>query len=710
MLTEEVKKRIQSAYTQWLNSKNLKPRYGQRLMLAEIAKTLASADKNADIEDHDAPICVVEAGTGTGKTIAYLLAGIPVAQYYEKTLVIATATVALQEQIVNKDLPDVQNNSGLPVNFTLAKGRGRYVCLSKLDTLLQDGAQDTMGLYPDEESSVIATDEVDLYNDMINQLADGSWDGERDSWPQELETKAWQRVTTDHAQCSGRRCSYINQCSFFKAREQINKVDVIVANHDLVLADLALGGGAILPPTDECIFIFDEGHHLPDKTIDHFAQFSRIRSTERWLDQAAKAVASSAPAITHSSTSEYLQELPPLIETAKQQTAMLFNYLQSLLEAKEESSSRDSFNEFTVCRFEEGVVPEELSAQSENLALSFRDMEGRLGKLCSILDEAMEDGYHSISQATAEVWFPVLSSMRLRTENNLMLWQDYASAIEAEEPPRSRWVSYVENIAGVDIEVASSPIIASGTLQHYLWSRCYGALVTSATLSSLNKFDRFAMRAGIPKRAKFATVPSPFDYQNAELVVPAMPCEPSDNQGHTNYIIDELPSMLKHNLGALVLFSSRRQMLDVYDGLDEKWRKKVICQGDSSKQEIISKHKKAIDKKQQSVIFGLASFAEGVDLPGDYCSHVVIAKIPFAVPDQPVEAALAEWIESRGGNPFMDISVPDAATRLVQACGRLLRTETDEGTISLLDKRVITKRYGGLMLNSLPPFKRVINK
>jgi len=150
-------------------------------------------------------------------------------------------------------------------------------------------------------------------------------------------------------------------------------------------------------------------------------------------------------------------------------------------------------------------------------------------------------------------------------------------------------------------------------------------------------------------------------------------------------------------------------MLEVYAGLPADFRERVLVQGDLSKQELIRQHRGRIDKGEQSVIFGLASFAEGVDLPGKYCEHVVIAKIPFAVPDDPVEAALSEWIERNGGNPFMEIAVPDASLRLIQACGRLLRTEQDTGTVTLLDRRLVTQRYGKAILNALPPFRREID-
>jgi ATP-dependent DNA helicase DinG len=160
--------------------------------------------------------------------------------------------------------------------------------------------------------------------------------------------------------------------------------------------------------------------------------------------------------------------------------------------------------------------------------------------------------------------------------------------------------------------------------------------------------------------------------------------------------------------GTLVLFASRKQMQEVHAALDAQWQQMILLQDTLSKHELLNRHRALIDEGKGSIIFGLASFAEGVDLPGNYCRHVIIAKIPFAVPDEPVEAALAEWIESGGGNPFMEIAVPDAALKLVQASGRLLRSETDSGRITLLDRRIVSKSYGRAMLDSLPPFKREI--
>ena len=215
------------------------------------------------------------------------------------------------------------------------------------------------------------------------------------------------------------------------------------------------------------------------------------------------------------------------------------------------------------------------------------------------------------------------------------------------------------------------------------------------------------MHAGLPEAAHYNVVPSPFHYQEmASLVVPALDSDPSDPSAHTAAVIDWLNENVDLQEGSLVLFASRRQMLDTYDGITQELRDAVLMQDHFSKQELLKRHHVRIDAGDGSIIFGLASFSEGIDLPGAYCQHVVIAKIPFAVPDEPIEEALAEWVESQGGNAFMQISVPDAALRLVQASGRLLRSENDCGRISLLDRRIVNRRYGREMLESLPPYRR----
>ena len=287
------------------------------------------------------------------------------------------------------------------------------------------------------------------------------------------------------------------------------------------------------------------------------------------------------------------------------------------------------------------------------------------------------------------------------------LWLDFGRS-EISDPPPARWLKFGAANGQETISCHSSPTLATDFLNSHLWERAAAVLITSASLTALGRFDRFVLHAGTPSDATYLVVSSPFDYSRGTLHVPSHLPEANRAEAHTEALTAELPEMLKVAKGTLVLFASRRQMLDVYERLSEPDRGFILMQDQQSKKALLDEHRARIDRDEKSVIFGLASFAEGVDLPSSYCEHVIIAKIPFAVPDDPREAALSEWVEKRGGNAFREISVPDAGARLLQACGRLLRTEQDQGRITILDTRLLTKHYGRQLLDSLPPFTRVL--
>ena len=704
MLTEDLKEAIREAYATLMEGKSLTPRWGQRQMIAEIANTLARVPAPGESPGEPA-VCVIEAGTGTGKTIAYAAAAIPMAQALGKRLVVCTATVALQEQFVNKDLPDIHHHSGLDFSYALAKGRRRYVCLSKLDRLMAhgQGESDLLPLYPDEMETPVAAEALPVYTGMLEALGRGQWDGDRDNWPEAIREDIWYGATTDHSQCSGRRCPNIGQCSFFRARDALQNADIIVTNHDLALSDLALGGGAILSAPEDSIDVVDEGHHLPEKALSHFASFCRLHTTAQWLRDCARQLRQAGPALAQLDGLERpLQALPAAMEEAAGAIEQAEQVVAGLFEHVDTSNSRDN----PQLRFENGRVPELLLAVARPLAAQFQKLAADLGRVESTLEGALEDDFAGLDKADIETWHINLGGMLARAESALSLWQAYAVSGEGEEPPRARWITLLDSGPQFGFDLRCSPILAADILQECLWSRAAGVIVTSATITALNSFERFKLHSGVPAEANFKVVASPFDYSRAVFSVPPMDCDPGDAERHTEALIDQLPQLLDLSEGSLVLFSSRRQMLDVYQGLSGELGDAILMQGDYSKQEILRRHRQTIDEGRGSVIFGLASFAEGVDLPGDYCRHVVIAKIPFAVPDSPLEAALAEWVEASGRNAFMEISVPDAALRLVQASGRLLRTEEDYGRVTLMDRRLLTRRYGRAILESLPPFRR----
>ncbi len=698
-IPESLKQEIQQAYTHYLQSKGFRARYGQRLMIAEIVKGLVAQG------DDGHAISVVEAGTGTGKTVAYLLAALPVARHLGKRLVVSTATIALQEQIVIKDLPDLAKHSGLQFSYELVKGRGRYLCLSKLDLHLQNhGNQNpNQALYEDELDLRLDDRTHQLYEQLGEAYARGDWDGERDSWRVELDNKEWQPITTDHRQCSNRRCSHFSACCFFRSRQGLDQADCIVANHDLVLSDLALGGGAILPEPQETIYIFDEGHHLADKALQHFSYRVRLLSSQHWNRQLPKTLARMVKELGNPET--LARNLAPLSEPVES-IDQLLGQLLPVVAALQQSLPADDRNKAHF-RFVDGVVPEDVRELATQLSRVYGRQFSLLDAAAEALKEAINEPHLGIPKEGAERWFPTLGRMLARAESTLALWRDYAQHPPASAVPQARWLTAIDNPDGQDTEVACSPIVAAATLREHLWDRCAGAVVTSATLTALGEFQRLIMRTGLPADCRFSRVPSPFDYASAgKINIPKLDVSPAEVEGHDQAVADALKQGLSGEDAALVLFTSWRQMLRVQELLQSESKFEILAQGMQSKQEVLRLHKARIDEGKGSVLFGLASFAEGIDLPGDYLTHVVIAKIPFAVPGDPVEAALHEWVRHNGGDPFMDISVPDASVRLIQACGRLIRSETDRGQITVLDNRLLTRRYGRALLDSLPPFRR----
>lgn len=721
-LTDNVKQQIQQAYRDVLAGKDVRARYGQRLMIAEIARYMGEITDNDGQRTSPPATCVVEAGTGTGKTLAYLIAAIPVAKALGKTLVISTATVALQDQIVLKDLPDLRKHSKLDFSWTLAKGRGRYLCMSRLEARLHDeghGDSETMPLFlldqpVDDEAHSRAT-----FENMLARYGSREWDGDRDHWPEQIPDEIWRQVTTDHRQCTNRHCGYFDSCAFFDARKDLDEADVVVANHDLVLADLALGGGAILPEPENALFIFDEAHHLPDKALNHFAASVPLNATRQWLKQLSQALVKIQPWLPAGSQAAKSVEK---ISTAGRDLDLVLN---RVFEEVEQNTGWEVNEERRSAqwRYPDGALPEALAELAGETRIATAGLCRHLGTLADELQSAFDERKDpELDRDTADSWYPVIGSFQARAEDQLRLWvawsEGVATVTDEEEPkvdtpprkgpPSARWVVRQRWDHAEDITLFSSPVLADNLLYSRLWSRAYGAVLTSATLTALGRFDRLRSRAGLPEASRYLVVPSSFRYaEMATVEVPAMLALPTDD-GFGDALIKRLPELWAGEKATLVLFTSRRQMQLVRDALAPEYPDLILTQDDMAKNEVLRTHCQRVDEGKPSVLFGVASFAEGIDLPGRYLHHVVITRLPFSVPDDPIEASLAEWVTQRGGNPFMEITVPDASVKLVQAVGRLLRTEQDTGRVTILDRRIVARRYGQLLLDALPPFRRII--
>ena len=687
-LTDDIKREIQDAYTNWLAARGFRARRGQREMVAHITRTVA---------DPEARLAVVEAGTGTGKTAAYCMATIPVAKALDKTVVISTATVALQEQVVLRDLPDLQEHSGLRFTYALAKGRRRYVCLKRLDDVLKPGDRQVAQLI--EPPASLSSES---YSEMLFAFGDGSWNGEIDAWREGVEDEAWQQITTDHRGCSNRRCTFFSQCPFFKARGNLEGVDVVVANHDLVLADLSLGGGVVLPEPEDCIFVFDEAHHLPDKTQSHFSSRMRVKGSMGWFDQLNAAVGTLTQRF---SRPEALVQIATHLVADTAKAAESLGALNARVAALEFAVRDETLSSY---RFPLGCVPADIALLCRDAYKPMRDIEDQIARLEDKLSQAAAGDLEWPNRHEADDWLGAVGQLSARAESILQTLADYADAPEelakGEDAPvmHARWI----NQSGDDHELISAPIEPGELLRDVLWTRCHAAVCTSATLTVAGRWERFLERAGLGAEAATLSIPSPFDYPNiVTFQVPTMQSDPRQADTHSSEIGELLPALLNQERSALVLFASWRQMRRVVELLPKGLAEQVLVQGNTSKQALLDDHRHRIDAGKTSYLLGLASFAEGLDLPDDYCRHVIICKLPFAVPDDPVDQAMAEWAQHQGRNPFMEISVPDAAIRLVQACGRLIRHEGDHGRITLLDRRFVTQRYGAVLRRSLPPYR-----
>lgn len=708
MLTDLEKNAIRDHYR--AISQNLpqfRPRPAQREMIAAIANAFSRTQTRA--EGEDAPqregesIVVVEGPTGVGKSLAYLLAGGIMAQTRGKRLIVSSATVALQEQLVNRDLPFLVAKSGLELTFALAKGRGRYLCPYKLYQLTQSNAQ--QNLLGFEAPAVLwdskpKPEELKLLRDMADEFAARRFNGDRDTWPEKIDDAVWMKVNNDNYGCLKAACPNRSECPFYLARDTLENVDVVVANHDLLMVDIGMGGGVILPAPENSFYCIDEAHHLSKKALSQFAaQHSWNQAV--WALEKLPAVTDKIAALTDKA------ELANLADEAA--AALLESLHEWQFHLAEEPELRPSESNESVWLWQDGKIPEALELTVSNTAVAARSLYKHANSLNDALAAARRDKDQNSAQIDRlSTEFGVF---RARIEQITAAWDLLATVPAEGEEPLAKWITRRLDDKN-DYIFHASPISSASHLANNLWRRAAGAVLTSATLQSLGSFNLILRQTGLQWLPETTTLAlqSPFDFDaQGELYIPPVHASPKDPAAHTAAIVEWLPKLVstEEAIGTLVLFSSRKQMQEVALRLPEAYLPLLLVQGELPKATLLQKHHQAIGEGRASMIFGLDSFAEGLDLPGEACVQVIIAKLPFAMPDNPVEKTQNRWIEQRGGNPFIEITVPEAGIKLTQAVGRLIRTESDYGRVTILDNRILTQRYGRQLLASLPPFKRI---
>ena len=691
---------------------HLRPRAGQREMAAQVAHTFAHAHLGKPSEGEDSPpntavapsIAVIQAGTGVGKSLAYSAPAIAMALQRGTRVVISTATVALQEQLVNKDLPALAAHLGQPFRYALAKGRGRFVCQLKLERLV--GSSD---LYPEEADDLFGETlpakpvaqaerqaQQQFYASMAEALAQGRWDGDRDSLDTPPAPEAWSPVAAEGSSCTGRHCPAFQSCSYYERRKELVAAQVIVVNHDLLLSSL---GARLLPELDNCLLVLDEAHHLPATALAQFAN-SMDLSRLQWLDK----LTSRALRIGQLLEVEEIADIPQHSSGLRQAIGQLAQ--AAMAQYGETLKSPEARFGPASARIPRGVLPEALLPPLEAVLAHSTGLLDVLRAIAKALRSTIKETPDEAPRLAA--LYAQLGSLAPRLEAVFATTELLLHTPAPGQAPAAKWFTLEMDGEWIALQAHASPILPGSTLRQHLWSQVRGGVLTSATLTSCGSFDFFLREVGLHDLPTLATleVASPFDYPSQGVL---WAHHTQADPKHAGPFTQEMVHTLLHDLasvqtGALVLFTSKEQMRQAVDALPSALRSKVLVQNTMPRFALLNKHREQVEAGQASIIFGMQSFGEGLDLPGALCASLFITKLPFAPPDDPVGEARAEWLRSSGRNPFTDLVVPATAIRLAQWVGRAIRTEHDQAQVYCYDRRLCVTSYGQQIQKSLPDF------
>ncbi|HVR53582.1 MAG TPA: ATP-dependent DNA helicase DinG [Pseudorhodoferax sp.] len=685
----------------------LRNRPPQLQMMAAVARTLSRVDADQEQRALGAHLGVIEAGTGTGKTLGYLLPALALAFMRGRKLVVSSSTVTLQEQLLHKDVPALSSLLPFKMIFAVAKGRRRFLCPARLarldrgtaavivdDLAPRDLPPDGPGAEPPQSKSL-----VQWHGKLSEAFERGCWNGDRDAWPQTIPDRVWDALSTDRQGCLGSLCPSYAKCPYYQVRSMVAEADLVIANHDLVLAAAGRDTGGTLPELSQALVVFDEAHALPTKVVGGGAARHSICAAGAWVAQAMRAAQQAHRALARTVRADV-----PDHEGAGR---MLCAALGALLDAA--ARHCEFVGQQRVCRFAPGPLPPEILACGEVVREAGHSFSSALTGLRGALIRYAGADAHAVQPHLG-----TLGPFFARLEGLVSTWDWMLREDARGMTPVARWIELHAGAAGEDdFLVCASPIYGGPRLRSVLWERVGAAVLTSATLRACGRFDLFLEDAGLAgfEAVDRLALASPFDYaRRATLRLARVNAHPRNGEAHTEEIVQRMPGLLSGQRGTLVLFASARQMREVHAALPEEMRDIILMQGEFSRRELIARHRLRIDQGGRSGLFGLAALAEGVDLPGEYCTHVICAKLPFSVPDNPVEQARHEWIEAQGRSAFLERSVPEVGIRLAQAVGRLLRTDDDHGTVTILDPRLGGTSWGRMLLRCLPPFRIVMEQ
>src|SRR3954447_11496926 len=632
------------------------PRYEARPEQVAMAEAVARA---IEAPGH----LLVEAGTGVGKSFAYLVPAILAAAESEAKIVVSTHTISLQEQLLQKDLPFLR--SVMPQEFTavLVKGRGNYISLRRLEA-----ATARAGATFSQQEELDQLAEVRLWAGRTD-------DGSRADLDFRPRPSVWDAVVSENGNCLGKKCPRHRDCFYFKARRRMRSANILVVNHALFMTDLALrsgGGFGILP--DYEVAIFDEAHTLEAVAAQHLGLNVSNGQFDYTLGR-----------LHHERTRKGLLAHHRLHDAIDQLQRVRFSARNFFEDVAHWKASRATSN---------GRIREAL------------DWPGTVIEELRKLSTLIGQGAELVAKEEEQI---ELSAAKERCEDLAMSLESW---LRQRAPENVYWVE-VEETSRRRITLASSPIDVGATLRKELFDQVPTCVLTSATLSvgEPPRFDFLKARLGLTA-CETLQLGSPFDYpKQVTIHLPRnLPDPTSQSAEFERRAIRAIPHYLEMTGGkAFVLFTSYRMMQEAPAALTPWFARRNIALFAQSDGMPRSKMVEAFKADVNSVIFGADSFWQGVDVPGEALSNVIIVRLPFSVPSHPLLEARLEAIRRRGGNPFVEYQVPEAVIKLKQGFGRLIRSKADRGIVVILDPRVLTKPYGRTFLSSLPKCPRVVD-
>lgn len=690
---ENSKKSLDFSYLLGLHLKGYEERKEQQEMAQDVFEAFTRE-----------AIAFIEAGTGTGKSLAYLIPTILWAKEHQDPVVISTNTIALQEQLIEKDIPLAMKALGVTMKYVLAKGMGNYACQRKLSEAMEERS-----LFPDENLDEIV--QIEAWSQHTEQ-------GTRTDLPFVSSSQGWQKVAADADSCTGSHCPFFGKCFLFKARKEAQEAKIIVVNHHLLFADIAVrmesknfSGPALLPAYKR--LILDESHHIEDIATTYFAEKISRQNLLKILSQFDQNITDRSPgrlAILHLKLKQLLKnESSHLIAQFEQDIAAkkrallfltneLFDSLVTfctLCSTKQEQKLRIRKSHVTHPYWNETLLPrsQALSSGLVDLALSLLQFEEELNSLKSDTLKEQTKALRADLKATQEK-----ISLFSRRIKSFFMSADYTEKIY--------WIHIQPYQENVEVELVQVPHDVSKLLRENVIDKMSTTVFCSATLAAKKSFSYMRSRMGIRKDENLPIIEkiysSPFDFEKQVLFGCPSDMPPPESPLYTaaaNQAIKEL--IQASNGNAFVLFTSYEQLKSAYETLYQPLSTlgyHLLKQGDDHRQNLITRFK----KKPRSVLFGTDSFWEGVDIVGDALRSVIITKLPFPVPSDPISEAKSELIVAQGRSPFIEYSLPKAIMKFKQAFGRLIRHKDDRGCCICLDVRLIKKGYGKVFTESLP--------